>query len=69
MHERGVSVDHSTGNRWAIHFLPLIEKLSRKDKRKVGISWRLGETYIKVKAEWRYLYRAVDQEGKLSISC
>jgi putative transposase len=64
MRERGVSVDHSTINRWAIRFLPAIEKLSRKYKRKVGASWRMYETYIKVKGIWKYLYRAVDKEGK-----
>jgi len=64
MEERGVSVDHSTINRWAIRFLPLIEKLSRKHKREVGRSWRMDETCIKVKGVWKYLYRAVDKEGK-----
>jgi len=64
MEERGVSVDHSTINRWAIRFLPLIEKLSREQKRKVGSNWRMDETYIKVKGVWKYLYRAVDKEGK-----
>lgn len=64
MEERGVSVDLSTINRWAIRFLPLIEKRSRKYKRKVGTSWRMDETYTKVKGVWRYLYRAVDKEGK-----
>jgi transposase-like protein len=63
-HERGVSVDHSIANRWAIRFLPLLEKLSRQHKRKVGSSWRMDETYIKVKGAWCYLYRAVDREGK-----
>jgi putative transposase len=64
MQERGVSVDHSSINRWAIHFLPLIEKMARKHKRPVGSSWRLDETYIKVKGVWKYLYRAVDKQGK-----
>jgi putative transposase len=64
MDERGVSVDHSTVNRWAIRFLPLIEELSRKRRYKVGMLWRLDETYIKVKGAWKYLYRAVDKEGK-----
>jgi putative transposase len=64
MDERGVSVDHSTVNRWAIRFLPLIEKLSRKHRREVGTSWRMDETYIKVKGAWKYLYRAVDKAGK-----
>ena len=64
MAERGVSVDHSSINRWAIRFLPLIEKLFRKYKHPVGGSWRMDETYIKVKDAWKYLYRAVDKEGK-----
>jgi transposase-like protein len=64
MEERGVSVDHSTINRWANCFPSLIEKLSRKHKRRVGRSWRMDETYIKVKGVWKYLYRAVDKEGR-----
>ncbi|WP_075794672.1 IS6 family transposase [Massilia putida] len=64
MGERGVSVDHSTINRWAIRFLPVIEKLSRQHKRHIGTSWRMDKTYIKVKGTWCYLYRAVDKEGK-----
>jgi len=64
MEERGVSVDHSSINRWAIRFLPLIEKMARKHKRPVGGSWRMDETYIKVKGVWKYLYRAVDKQGK-----
>ena len=64
MQERGVFVDHSSINRWAIRFLPLLEKVFRKHKRTVGGSWRMDETYIKVKGAWKYLYRAVDKEGK-----
>ena len=64
MEERGVTVDHSSINRWAIRFLPLIEKMARKHKRPVGASWRMDETYIKVKGVWKYLYRAVDKQGK-----
>ena len=64
MRERGVFVDHSLINRWAIRFLPLLEKVFREHKRPVGSSWRMDETYIKLKGAWRYLYRAVDKEGK-----
>ena len=46
MQERGVFVDHSSINRWAVRFLPLLEKLFRKHKRQVGSSWRMDETYI-----------------------
>ena len=64
MEERGVSVDHSSINRWAVRFLPHIEKMARKHKRPVGRSWRMDETYIKVKGVWKHLYRAVDKQGK-----
>ena len=64
LQERGVFVDHSSINRWAIRFLPLLEKVFRKLKRPVGGSWRMDETYIKVKGAWKYLYRAVDKEGQ-----
>ena len=64
MQERGVFVDHPSINRWAIRFLPLLEKVFRKHKRTVGGSWRMDETYIQVKGAWKYLYRAVDKEGK-----
>lgn len=57
-------VDHSSINRWAMRFLPLLEKIFRQHKRPVGRSWRMDETYIKVKGAWKYLYRAVDKEGK-----
>ena len=57
-------VDHSSINRWAIRFLPLLEKVLRKHKRPVGGSWRMDETCILVKGAWKYLYRAVDKEGR-----
>ena len=59
MNERGVTVDHSTLNRWVIKYAPEIEKQFRLRKRPVGKSWRMDETYIRVKGEWKYLYRAV----------
>ena len=62
MAERGVSVDHSTVHRWAIKLLPVLEKAFRRRKRPVGKSWRMDETYIRVKGEWRYLYRTFDYD-------
>ena len=61
MTERGVSVDHSTINRWVLRYTPMIEAEFRKRKKPVGSSWRMDETYIKVRGEWKYLYRAVDK--------
>jgi len=61
--ERGIAVDHSTVHRWAIKLLLALEKAFRRCKRVVGKSWRMDETYVKVRGEWKYLYRAVDKEG------
>jgi len=59
----GVKVDHATIQRWVFKFTPLVEQQFRKRKRSVGKRWRLDETYIKVKGEWKYLYSAIDKEG------
>jgi putative transposase len=59
MGERGVAVDHSTLNRWVIKYAPEFEKQFRCRQRAVGKSWRLDETYVKIKGKWAYLYRAV----------
>jgi putative transposase len=63
MGERGVAVDHSTLNRWVIKYAPEFEKEFRRRQQAVGRSWRLDETYVKIKGKWAYLYRAVDKEG------
>ncbi|MEX3693817.1 IS6 family transposase [Paraburkholderia sp. BR14312] len=63
MSERGIAVDHSTVHRWAIKLLPVLEKAFRRCKRPVGKSWRMDETYVKVRGTWKYLYRAVDKAG------
>jgi putative transposase len=64
MAERGVDVDHSTINRWTIKYSPLLEEAFHRRKRPVWISWRMDETYSKVKGQWRYVYRAVDKHGQ-----
>src|SRR6266403_765711 len=64
MEERGVKVDHSTINRWVIKYSPQLEEAFHRRKRAVWVSWRMDETYIRVKGEWRYLYRAVDKHGQ-----
>ena len=51
MQERGVEVDHSSLNRWVIKYTPALEKAFRQRKRSVGTSWRLDETYIRVKGK------------------
>jgi putative transposase len=56
-------VDDSTIQRWVVYYAPRIEKAFRKNKKRVGNRWRFDETYIKIKGEWKYLYRAVDKQG------
>ena len=64
MAERGVKVAHSTILRWVARYVPLFVKRWNRFKRAVGTSWRVDETYLKIKAKWHYLYRAVDKHGK-----
>jgi putative transposase len=64
MEERGVAVDHATINRWVLKYSPLLEAAFHCRKRPVWRSWRMDETYIKVRGHWRYLYRAVDKTGQ-----
>ena len=63
MEERGVNVDHATLNRWVIDYSPLVAAEAKKCKRTAATSWRIDETYVKVKGKWVYLYRAVDKFG------
>ena len=61
--ERGLKIDHSTINRWVIEYSPKLKSSFENKKRPVGSSWRMDETYLKVKGKWMYQYRAVDKEG------
>lgn len=63
MAKRGVGIDHSTLNRWVVYYAPKLEKSFHIKKKRTGDRWRLDETYIKVKGEWKYYYRAVDKQG------
>ncbi len=64
MAERGVTVVHTTVMRWVQHYVPVFEKRWMKYARPAGTSWRVDETYIRVKGKWTYLYRAVDKQGR-----
>ncbi|VAW71085.1 Transposase and inactivated derivatives-like protein [hydrothermal vent metagenome] len=61
--ERGFEVDHSTIHRRVIHYTPQLESIFHQKKKRPGGRWRLYETYIKVKGQWRYYYPAVDKQG------
>jgi putative transposase len=64
MQERGVSVDHATVNRWVLKYSPQLGETFHHRKRPVWLSWRMDEIYIRVRGQWRSLYRAVDATGQ-----
>jgi putative transposase len=63
MAERGISVDYATIHRWTVHYAPLLLEQFNRRKRPVTGRWHVDETYIKVRGQWQYLYRAIDSKG------
>jgi len=63
MLERGLHADHTTIYRWVQYYAPELEQHCRSYLKATTDSWRVDETYIKVKKVWMYLYRAVDSQG------
>jgi transposase-like protein len=63
--ERGVGVSPSTIFRWVQRYAPEIEKRVRPYQGKRSGSWRVDETYVRVGGRWKYLFRAVDKQGRL----
>ena len=64
LQDRGVSVDHTTIFRWVQAYAAELEKRIRSHLRMSNGSWRVDETYVKIKGRWTYLYRAVDSQGQ-----
>jgi transposase-like protein len=64
MAERGLSMAHTTIMRWGHHYSPEFERRWSRFARPAGYSWRVDETYVKIRGHWVYLYRAVDRQGK-----
>src|ERR1700754_1903152 len=62
--DRGVEVDHTTIFRWIQAYAVELEKRIRPHLRMSNGSWRVDETYVRVKGRWTYLYRAVDSRGQ-----
>ena len=63
MAERGIDLAHTSILRWVQRYAPEFEKRWNHYARRVGSSWPVDETYIKVREEWNYLYRAVEKHG------
>ena len=64
LQDRGVVVDHTTIFQWVQAYAAELEKRIRPHLRPTNGSWRVDETYIRVKGRWTYLYRAVDSRGQ-----
>ena len=64
MAERNVDVVHTTIMRWVQRYVPEFDKRLQRFTRSVGMSWRIDETYIKIRGKWGYLYRGVDKDGQ-----
>src|SRR6202453_4924040 len=63
LEERGLNVDHTTVWRWVQHYGPELEQRLRRYRKATNKSWRVDETYVRVKGRWCYLYRAIDSTG------
>jgi transposase, IS6 family len=61
--ERGLEADHTTICRWVQRYGPELDRRLRRHLKPTNKSWRVDETYVRVKGRWCYLYRAIDSSG------
>jgi transposase, IS6 family len=62
MAEWGIKVSHTTIMKWVHQYAPELDKKIQRKLKLTGDSWKLDETYVKIKGKWKYLYRAVDKQ-------
>ncbi|MBO8818068.1 IS6-like element ISSau6 family transposase, partial [Staphylococcus aureus] len=63
LRERGIYVHHSTIYRWVQEYAPILYQIWKKKNKQAYYKWHIDETYIKIKGQWHYLYRAIDADG------
>ena len=63
LYDRGINVCHTTIYRWVKEYSKVLYYLWKKKNRQSFYSWKMDETYIKIKGRWHYLYRAIDADG------
>ena len=63
LYDRGINVCHTTIYRWVQEYGKILYQIWKKKNRQSFYSWKMDETYIKIKGKWHYLYRAIDAEG------
>ncbi|EGP5032016.1 IS6 family transposase [Enterococcus faecium] len=63
LYDRRINVSHTTIYRWVQEYGKLLYQIWKKKNKKSFYSWKMDETYIKIKGKWHYLYRAIDADG------
>ena len=63
LEERGLEADHTTIWRWVQRYGLELEQRVRRLLKPTNKSWRVDETYVRIKGRWCYLYRAIDSTG------
>ena len=63
LYDRGIHVCHTTIYRWVQEYGKILYQIWKKKNKQSFYSWKMDETYIKIKGKWHYLYRAIDADG------
>lgn len=63
LYDRGINVCHTMIYRWVQEYSKILYHLWKKKNKQSFYSWKMDETYIKIKGRWHYLYRAFDADS------